>query len=268
MVQAVFERWSGFLEDVEGRHAELMAEALQQCGEAHQAAGLDPASLDERWNAVAVEAQQLRQGIDEAFAGPIGAAFADASATDEYVIEQRAQGAAFARRLERFRERTRVTIYADAARRIIQAALEEQVHGHPCTECGEPIHVPDGTFVALDVFCAMCGKPQRYEPGGWVQLAGAWCVHPLAEERAFDAWARLQDAEHARVTAPHDTLQAIEQHERAYKAYARSYFLGRAMVVPGYRGTVDPDVRAWMDSFYQGLEASEVWGQAGRPRIP
>jgi hypothetical protein len=266
MVQPVFERWNGYLEDVEARHAELMAAALSRCADAHQAAGLDPAPIDVAWSAVDGEAVQLQQGIDAAFRGPMAVAFNESGATAEFVTEQGVQGAAFARRLARTRERTRVTVYADAARRILQAAMDEQTTQHLCTECGEPIQVPDGTFVAVQVFCAMCGKPQQYEPGGWVQLAGSWCPHPLAEERAFAAWSALQDAEHARMSASYETLEAIQRHGQAYHGYARAYFTGRAALIPGYGPTLEQDVQSWMDAFHQGLEASSVWVDAGRPR--
>jgi len=267
MVQQVIQRWDAFLANIEERHAQLMAEALQGCAAVHQQAGLDPAPIANAWMAIEGRAKKLQMKIDDTFGDKVEDAMDDEDAPGHVVDRERAKGEALDRRMEVERERTRIQIHADAARRIQEVALQEQQTSHACTQCGAQLEFPRGTYFAINVYCTQCGSLNSYEPGGWMRLAGSFCVHPLSEEAAWDKWLALQDAERAHTDARRETLERIQAHERAYLAYTEAYFRARARLFPQYAPALDDDIKGRMKAFYTIVERSRVWIEAGRPKL-
>lgn len=266
MTSAVTARWDAFLAGIEKRHGELMAEAVQGCAALHLNSGLDPSAMTNAWSAINVRGLNLEGKIDDTWSDKVEEAFEDAGASSADCDRESAKGEALADRLERTRERTRVSIFADAARRLMERAGQEQATEVHCSQCGALLAVPEGTSRALNLTCPHCQAVNTYEPGTWARWVEGFCVHPLTEEAAWDWWVAWQAADERMRAARNVTLELIQAAEAAQIAFNQAYFRLRAKTFPAFAGDEAAYLRGRMAQFYSEMERERAWKQAGQPR--
>lgn len=266
MTEAVIARWDGFLAKLQQRHADLMAEAVEGCQMLHLQANLDPSAMTNAWQAIEVRAKNLGSRIDDTWSDKVEEAFEDADASSAVEDRERAKGEALDDHLEVETQRTRVKIFADAARRMMEKARHEQTTEHPCTQCGAALVIPEGTTRALNVTCAQCSSVVTYEPGTWARMIEGFCVHPLVEEAIWDHWIAVRDADNRRRSSRHETLELIQAEETAQINHNLAFFRTRASMFPVFAGDENEYLQGRMRFFYDLLEREKVWTAAGKPR--
>ena len=266
MTDAVIARWDAFLANIAKRHGDLLAEAVAGCEALHLQSGLDPSAMTSAFSGINRRALDLESKIMDAWSDKVDDALDDAGASSAVTDRESAKGEALADRLELERERARVKIFADAARRLMERASLEQRTEHLCTQCGALLAIPEGTSRAVNVTCAQCQSVNTYEPGTWARWVEGFCVHPLTEEASWDWWVALRSAEARRREARNTTLELIQAEEQAMIVWNQAYFRLRAGMFPAYRGDEDAYLRGRMAQFYTGLEHEGAWKRAGQPR--
>ena len=267
MTQQVMARWDAFLAKLQQRHSDLMAEAVEGCQMLHLQASLDPGAMTNAWQAIEVRAKNLGSKIDDTWSDKVEEAFEDVGASSAVEDRERAKGEALYDRLEVETGRTRVSIFADAARRIAERARHEQSTEHNCTQCGAALAIPEGTTRAINISCAQCSSVNTYEPGTWARMVEGYCVHPLVEEATWDHTMAVRQAESRRNAARHETLELIQAHEQAMINQNLAYFRTRASLFPVFAGDENEYVQGRMRFFYDMLEREKVWVGAGKPRL-
>ncbi len=266
MSQAVINRWDAFLASIEKRHAELMAEALQGCEALHLQTGLDPSAMTTAWSGVNARALGLETKISDTWSDKVDDALDDAGASSAVWDRELAKGEALGDRLELERERVRVRIFADAARRLMERASHEQQTEHHCTQCGALLAVPEGTSRAINLTCPHCQAVNTYEPGSWTRWVEGYCVQPLTEEASWDWWLAARAAEARLREARNTTLDLIQAYEAALIAHNQAFFRLRARTFPAFAGDEDAYLRGRMAQFYAEMDRENAWIQAGKPR--
>lgn len=212
-------RWTGFLDKLTGRHAQILEEARDGCLGLLEACDGDIGPMSQGWTAMNVRALQLESKITNTWSEKVE------GVADDVVHAHEDRGHALERALERQRELCRIGLYADAARHIWTRALEEQVSAFGCTQCAGPIEVPP-TMRSINLTCPSCSAVTTFEPGQRVRSIAHTCIHPLCEAATLaqsDAVAAAQEAVHA-----NETPQTVDALIGAYRVYWTAYLELRA----------------------------------------
>jgi len=263
---AAINRWYDFLRRITEKHGALMAEAKTGCAALHVDSELDPNPMINAWTGFNCQAQALELKISPTWNDQVEPLFQSSGVSRSKTKEEAARGGATAARLEWDRECTRISVHADAARRIWEKAWAQVARETPCTQCGEQIPVPPHTYQAINLSCPACDAVNTFEPGTWMRMIQWFCAHAFAEEAAFELyWPRVQ-AENASRGARSKTLALIQAEEAATLAYWRRYHEARAAACPAYAAGIEADIKGKMDAFYRWLEHEPAWTGAGRPR--
>ena len=263
-MNAVVARWDGFLAQVRERFVQLLGEANEGCPQLLEQAGGDPGPMSQAWHAIEQRLRDLGTKIGDTWSQAVEAAFEQAGAPPHAVHEQRAKGDGLREWMSVEVERARIRLHADAGRALFGRAISEMGQAFACSRCGVPLQVPF-TLRAVNVPCTHCRTLNGFEPGMRVRMVEGF-VHPLCEERAWDAWLALRGAEAARTAARPVTLGHLQVLERAQLAYWHAYLSARVGLLPDTRASFDEDLRGRMRAFYDAMDRERPWIEAGRRR--
>jgi hypothetical protein len=261
----VTQRWEGFLTQVRERFQEVMRESQEGCAQLLEQAGYDPAPLANAWGAMEMRAKALETKVEETWGSQVERAFEEAGAPPQAIAYERAKGQGLREWMEVERERVRIAIYCDAARKLFQRTAADMAAAQKCLRCGVPLEVPF-TFRALNVPCKHCNTMNGYEPGARIRMAEAFCVHPLCEEASWREWLVMKAAEKAQREARPTNIYVLKEWERTMIQYWRAYFTAKIRLLPETAQGFEADVRGKMRSFYDRMDREGAWVQAGRPR--
>ncbi len=260
----VVARWDGFLAQVRERFVQILCEAHEGCPALLEQAGWDPTPMGNAWSAIEQRAKELSYKVDETWSSKVETTFEEAGAPPEVLHAERSKGDALREWMEIEREKTRISIYANAGRALYRVALAEMGRALACVRCGAPLEVPF-TFRAQNVPCTHCRTVNGFEPGAKIRMAEL-CVHPLCEEAAWEWWVAMFRAERAVKAARPVTIHHLKHWERAQIVFWRAYFTMRAQLLPNAASSLDADLRGRMRSFYESMDREKAWIEAGRPR--
>lgn len=263
-MNAVVARWDGFLAQVRERFVQLLGEASEGCPQLLDQAGGDPGPMSQAWHAIEQRLRDLGTKVEDTWHQAVDSAFEEAGAPPHVVHEQRANGEALREWMAVETERTRIRLLADAGRALFGRAVAEMGRAFACSACGAPLQVPF-TLRAVNVPCTHCRTLNGFEPGMRVRMVESF-VHPLCEERAWNAWLGLRQAESHRRAARPVTIAHLKGVEHAQLAYWHTYLSARVELLPDTRASFDADLRGRMRAFYDAMDREGPWVQAGRPR--
>lgn len=262
----MIERWDKFLQNIDTRLRELLTEAQEGCAALFEESDLDPGPMGNAWTAIEVRAKNLSSKVQDTWDDKVDPALSDADAPGTVQGEQRAKVDRLRDRIEVETERTRIAIYASAARKIWERALAEAPKQVSCTQCGGAIEAPK-VVAAVNVTCPYCSAVNTYEPGMRARMIEHFCAHPLTEEACFEPWLAMRGAQERLREARDPTLAHYQAYERAQIEYWRNYYRVRAQMLPHYAKNQEADVRGKMQYYYNCIEHERAWAQAGRPRM-
>ncbi len=240
---ALMERWNGFLQKIDGRLAELIAETeagvgglIQQYPEDYAPIGNALAGLDHR-------VSELRKKIDETWEGQVEPKFKSMRGENDVFwdagLDRRADAQlAFDHTWAACKVRVTTAFYRNLWPRA-QAALQKPV---PCSRCGGELTLPTRTS-SVSVTCGYCKAVTQVIPDKLVTMCfGAFggAGHVFGEEAAMSLRFAIDrfrvDVDRARRAAkwaaePVESLDRWEAMERAYwlkYAEAAAAVVGRA----------------------------------------
>jgi predicted RNA-binding Zn ribbon-like protein len=262
----VIARWDKFLASIESRLQEVLTEARQGCAMLLQQSDLDPTAMSNAWTAMELRAKGLASKVADTWSDKVEPAFEDADAPANVVDAQREKGDALQGRIEVEVERTRIAVFAGAAREIWQRAVAEAPRSLACTQCAAELPAPQ-TLAAVNVTCPYCQAVNTFEPGMRARMIEHFCAHPLSEEASWDAWLAMRDAE-ARLHAQREPkLPDFKAYEAAQIAYWRRYLEARAAMLPHLAPALEADLRGKLQHWYVRVHHEKAWAEAGRPRV-
>lgn len=261
----VISRWDKFLASIEGRLQEVLEESRQGCALLLQQSDLDTMAMSNAWTAMEIRAKGLGSKVAETWNDKVEPAFEDAGAAPPMIAAQRAKGDALQQRIELDTERTRIQIFAGAAREIWQRAVAEAPRSLACTQCAAELAAPQ-SMVAVNVTCTHCQAVNTFEPGMRARMIEHFCAHPLSEEASWDLWLAMREAE-ARFHAQRDPVLAdFKAYEAAQIAYWRRYLEARAGMLPHLAPALEADLRGKLQHWYLRVQHDKAWAAAGRPK--
>lgn len=117
MYGSVVARWDGFLARLRERHDLVLREGEHECRAASRHGG-DLSPLGRAWIATSARADELEVKLEQAWNDEVEPAFEEAGADEFVVAQEREKGYRLRVFMEVERERTRVRVYADAARAL------------------------------------------------------------------------------------------------------------------------------------------------------
>ena len=261
----VVARWDKFLASIEGRLQEVLGEARQGCAMLLQQSDLDPSAMGNAWTAMELRAKALATKVGDTWDEKVEGAFEAADAPSEAVDAQRARGDALCDRIKVEVERTRIQIYADAARQIWTRAQEEAPKTIACTQCGADFPAP-ASLAAVNVTCQYCNAVNTFEPGMRARMIEHFCAHPLSEEASWDLWIAMRQADEHLKDQRNPTIADFKAYETAQISYWRTYLEARAQMLPHLASALDADLRGKLQFWYQSVEHEKAWAEAGRPK--
>jgi len=238
-------RWTGFLGKIRTRFDEIRAETEQGCIALLAQCDDDPGPMTTAWTAMDQRMLGLQTKLSTTWEDKVGPLCEDAA--QERRLER--MGDELSAHMERQRERLRVDVYAQAARRIWARARQEQVGQIQCPQCGAPVEVPQ-TFQSINLPCSYCDGLVTFEPGGRIRAVQVHCVHPLAEDAAWSEWELRDDARQALNSARGEPAHLVKALELAEIAYWRAYLAARAQMVPALAEKLEADLEGKMRAFY------------------
>ncbi len=261
----IIARWDKFLASIETRLQEVLAEARQGCPMLLHESDLDPTAMSNAWTAMELRAKGLASKVADTWNDKVEPAFENADAPPHVLHAQREKGDALQSRIELEVERTRIQIFASAAREVWQRAMEEAPRTLACTQCAGEIPAPQ-SLVAVNITCTYCRSVNTFEPGMRVRMIEHFCAHPLSEEASWDAWMAMREAE-ARFHAVRDPkLDDFKAYEAAQIAYWRRYLEARAGMLPHLAPALEADLRGKLQHWYARVHHDKAWADAGRPK--
>ncbi|MBL8624265.1 MAG: hypothetical protein JNK64_23365 [Myxococcales bacterium] len=260
-------RWDAFLAQIQGRHAQVRAdaEAEGRAFIATVAGGGDYLPLSHQLGAVKHRLQDLERKIMDTWHAQVD----DAILAEGNPVAVRdaacAKGIAIGHALEDARDEFEIGLMAELARAryaAAQAALRPIV----CAGCGAT-YQPPHAFRLIEMACA-CGATVRYDPDELMRSAGAIGTHPIAQQAAVAEWRAMVAADRARRAARSPApLHLIQADEAAQIAYWYRYLAARAWFEPELGRDPAMEVQKRMEQWYQYTADHEpAWVEAGRPR--
>ncbi|MDB4997360.1 MAG: hypothetical protein JWM74_4792, partial [Myxococcaceae bacterium] len=247
------------------RFVGIMGEAREGCLMLLEQTDFNTITMGNAWTGMEMRAKELQRKVDDTWRDAVEPKFEEASAPREVIARERQKKDDFTDWLDVETERTRIAIYCDATRRLMEHTRTTATEGVRCSQCGATIEAPGG-FRAVNVGCKHCGTVNTYEPGTKVRMIEAMGTHPLCEEHAWEAWLEMRRAERAWKSARPETIDSIRRYEHAQLAYWQTYLQFRARMQPELVPALDKDLRGKMAHFYISLEHNKAWVAAGKPR--
>jgi hypothetical protein len=182
---AVQARWQGFLDKIQERADEILAEAYPGCMAVFVEGGHDPFTMGNVLPAVRSRLQDLSSKVQDTWFEKVSNAFfASGLSWDTGMTAEHAKLAATQHALSASFDAFEIRIKADAAR-MLTALLEKKVPTElRCTQCGGPIPVPQ-RFVAVNVQCGACRSVNTFEPGE-LRILHGFAIPALAHEAAWE----------------------------------------------------------------------------------
>jgi hypothetical protein len=264
-VNEAIARWDKFLASIESRLQEVLAEARQGCAMLLQQSDLDPMAMSNAWTAMELRAKSLGSKVADTWSEKVEPALEQADVPSPVVATPRDKADALQRRIEVEVERTRVQVFAGAAREIWQRAVAEAPRSLACTQCAAELAAPQ-SIVSVNVTCTHCRAVNTFEPGMRARMIEHFCAHPLSEEASWDAWVALREAE-ARFHAQRDPkLADFKAYEVAQIGYWKRYLEARAGILPHLAPALDADLRGKLQHWYVRVQHEKAWAEAGRPK--
>lgn len=261
----VIARWDKFLASIESRLQEVLAEARQGCAMLLQQSDHDTMAMSTAWTAMEIRAKALAGKVSETWDEKVEPAFEQADASPPSIAAQREKGHALMRRIDLEVERTRIEVFATAAREVWQRAVAEVPRTLACTQCAAEFPSPQ-SIVAVNVTCQYCKAVNTFEPGMRARMIEHFCAHPLSEEASWDHWIAMREAE-ARFHAQRDPQIAdFKAYEAAQIAYWRRYLEVRAGMLPHLAPALEADLRGKLQAWYVRVQHDKAWAAAGRPK--
>jgi hypothetical protein len=257
-------RWDAFLAQIQGRHAQVRAEAEAE-GRAFiatVAGGGDYLPLSHRLGAVKHRLQDLERKIMDTWHAQVD----DAILGEGHPVAVRdaacAKGIASATRSRTPATSCEVGLMAELARplRRGQAALPPIV----CSGC-RATYQPPHSFPLIEMACAWRDGPRSRRADA---LGGAIGTHPISQQAAVAEWRAMVAADRARRAARSPApLHLIQADEAAQIAYWYRYLAARAWFEPELGRDPAMEVQKRMEQWYQYTADHEAaWVEAGRPR--
>ncbi len=265
MSDAVVARWDGFLNQIQQRFTGIMNEAREGCAMLTKQPDFNPIVMGNAWTGIEHRVRELRTKVDDTWREAVEPKFEEAGASNDIITRERFKTEQMAEWLEVETDRTRIAIYCDATRAMMEEGRKAVAKGSQCTQCGAALTVPFG-FRALNIPCNHCRTVNTYEPGSNIRLVEAMGLHPLCEEAAWQAKLAMREAEKALRKARPETINDLRRFEHAQLNYWHTYLTFRVHLLPELQPSFDKDLRGKMAHWYQAMETNAVWASAGRVR--
>jgi len=260
--QALMERWRGFLNKIDGRLDELIAEAQQGVDMLAARSGADLAPLTNALSGLDYRIRQLRDKVSETWDSQGEPKFSAARMLDAGLDAKRDYELAFDEKWALWKARA-VAGYYRSLRPDAEAALKKPVY---CTNCGAQLTLPDPTQIS-SVPCSHCSSVNQVIPEAVVQTYYGGAPRAIGEERAepirheieryraeVDRWRRARNW-------AHESIQSMERWEQLELSYWRTLAQAQAELLGQ---PVDEElVESRMEAFRRySLETDQVWVRA------
>jgi hypothetical protein len=222
----VSERWTAFLEKVNARADEVLAEANAGFDELIAMEVLDPVPLSSALSEFHARMLGLEKKIDESW--------------EKLGLEDdalRKLGRAAQARIARASKVLQVQKQAKAAHAIWALAEQEMAAaktGTRCSQCGAPI-TPTVFHEASNVTCAHCKAVSVVRPGmATLMFFQGICLHALGEEASLAASLELEAADQQYQRLRRKRRADVQAWVQAHRAYWLVYARGYGTHVPGF----------------------------------
>jgi hypothetical protein len=162
-----------------------------------------------------------------------------------YYSEQE-KGLHMCRQLEKDLRNYEIKTFAAAARKL-QAKAREILSGQfSCTQCQAPLTVQANFYRSYYQVCEYCQTTNTFEPGTIARNIEGFALHPLAEEKALDAYWLYEDILRRYKAQQADGHPTITKDEvmQAYTTYVDTYLNARIAIIPDYKNRYEKDREA------------------------
>ncbi len=247
-------RWVGFLDKLEGRLNDLLAQAAQALPHLLNLRDFDPIPFVNALTGVSTQARDLVFRIEKTWSDQVEPAFVQALGDEDsghVIVQERKRGEARERAMQKALRIAHVAIAADGAQRLLAAAQKVLSGQFSCSQCKAPLAVRQQFFRSYYVSCEYCQTVNTFEPGMIARNVEHFCAHALAEEAALGAWLQHQDVEHEESRPRHPDRQIWLV--KLYTAYIDTYLQAKVDLIPEYESSRQQDRNAKIQFYIQSI---------------
>ena len=187
-VQAITERWNGFLKKIEARYYEVLEQTKAPLDGVIENIQYDNVIIHNITNGLKNQTvTQLSEKADQA-AIKFEAEMKKAGASGDLTWSERNKIHMLKNWMEIEYLKFENGLFARAARKILENVnrhIDEQKM-HRCTQCAADLKINVFSFMAVNIKCESCGSVNTYAPDDRVRALEFYVITPLAEEYAFD----------------------------------------------------------------------------------
>jgi lipopolysaccharide biosynthesis regulator YciM len=186
-VQAIVERWNGFLKKIEGRYYEVLQQTEAPLEGVIGNIQFDNVIIHNIANGLKNQTvTQLAEKVDAA-AIKVEGELKKAGASGSLVSGERGKIHVLKNWMEIEYLKFEVGLFARAAKKILENVKNhiDEKKMHRCTQCGAELPINVFSFMAINLKCDSCGSVNTYQPDDRVKALEYYVITPLAEEFAF-----------------------------------------------------------------------------------
>lgn len=186
-VQAIVERWNGFLKKIEGRYYEVLQQTEAPLDGVIGNIQYDNVIIHNIANGLKNQTvTQLSEKVDAA-AIKVEGELKKAGASSDLVYGERNKIHVLKNWMEIEYLKFEVGLFARAAKKILENVKNHinESKMHRCTQCGAELPINVFSFMSINMKCDSCGSVNTYQPDDRVKALEYYVITPLAEEFAF-----------------------------------------------------------------------------------
>lgn len=186
-VQAIVERWNGFLKKIEARYYEVLQQTEAPLDGVIGNIQYDNVIIHNIANGLKNQTvTQLSEKVDAA-AIKVEGELKKAGASSDLVYSERNKIHVLKNWMEIEYLKFEVGLFARAANKILENVKNHinEKKMHRCTQCGAELPINVFSFMSINMKCESCGSVNTYQPDDRVKALEYYVITPLAEEFAF-----------------------------------------------------------------------------------
>jgi|SRR4030095_573282 len=186
-VQALVERWNGFLKKIEARYYEVLKQTEAPLDGVINNIQFDNVIIHNIANGLKNQTvtqltEKIESGMDK-----MEVEMKKAGASSDLIYRERNKIHVLKNWLEIEYMKFEVSLFARAANKILENVKNHinEKKMHKCTQCGAELPIKVFSFMAINLKCDSCGSVNTYQPDDRVKALEYYVITPLAEEAAF-----------------------------------------------------------------------------------
>ncbi|WP_103071188.1 hypothetical protein [Aquimarina sediminis] len=246
-------RWDGFLKKIEDRFEEILKKTEAALPLLFDATDFETITFQNAWQGIYTQANDLIYKIEDTWYEKVEDTFINSGIQfgSKQLLQERDKGLRVRFNLEQKLKSYEVSIFSDAAKKLLNKAKEILSKDFCCTQCQAKLPVRDNFFRSYYSTCDYCQTVNTFEPGSKARNVEHFAVDAISEEAALEHY-----LEYERLKFENDLhdkkIHKKDQLTSQYRKYIETYLKKRIEIIPDYqdRYQKDLDAKMFMETNY------------------